>query len=41
MNKLGSGSVSDQLKFGSGQLRVKLTLMGLDMDQVEVGIGRF
>ena len=37
--KFGSGSVSDQLKFGSGELRVKLIKIGLGTGQVKVGFG--
>ena len=39
MNQVGSGLVLDQLKFGSGELRVKLTRIGLDMSRVKVGFG--
>ena len=37
--KFGSGSVLDQWKFGSGELRVKLTQIGLGMGRVKVGFG--
>ena len=36
-----SGLVSDQLKFGSGELQVKLTQVGLETDRIKVGFGRF
>ena len=40
MNQVQVGSVSDQLKFGSGELRVKLTQISLGTGQVKVGFGR-
>ena len=37
----GELQVSNQLKFGSGELQVKLTRVGLGMGRVKVGFGRF
>ena len=42
MNQIRVGfSVSDQLKFGSDELWVKLTRVGLGTGRVKVGFGRF
>ena len=41
MNKFRVGFVSDQLKFESGELRVKLTWIGLGTSWVKVGFNRF
>ena len=41
MNQVRSDSVSDQLKFGSGELRMKLTWIGLGTVWVKVIFGLF
>ena len=39
--KFESGSISDRLKFGSGELQVKLTRIGLGTGRVKIGFSRF
>jgi len=41
VNQVRAGSDSDQLKFGSDELRVKLTWIGLDTGRVIVSFDRF